>query len=489
MKKEVIIGSILVLLVGFSGLLVGFNAKNLTNNISNSNGLAYESLTPAQSMELTDAIEYVKALISQVGSMNTTGLSVEELKVQIATLVTGAAGDYTTPEVSAIATDILGVLGNPFDSVTSLLNSVLTTLKASLTDLLAGVLNSDLTYDEMVQIEAETAAKEQGLSEPISLNGYIYYANQKSTKWVVLVHPFMTSGNLIASILAETYLDMGYNVIAPDLRGFGRSEGSVAMGWLESLDIWDWLRYINDASNVFVASRAATEVVIHGISLGGATTLQTWTQVGFGRDLTDMNVIGVIDDCGYSSMSGIIEAMLSEGTGMELLSQITGIFGADSLYDLVGDGTVQDLLRNVIGVGISEADWDLKSDALNSGRIKSDVPIMVIHGTSDSMVSYSISKDIVVPSAKASNLLYDFWSVDGQQHAFIIIGMNKTEYFSKVKSFVSYAETRTPGSRVESNDNDTDEEEEEEKSFLTKLGEAITGFFSSIGNFFKNLFS
>ena len=68
-------------------------------------------------------------------------------------------------------------------------------------------------------------------------NGYIYYSKDKSTKWVILVHGYMMNGKLMANSLAEMYLNKGYNVIAPDLRGFGRSKGSVAMGYLESLDI------------------------------------------------------------------------------------------------------------------------------------------------------------------------------------------------------------------------------------------------------------
>ena len=487
MKKEIIIGSILALLVGFGGIFVGFNASSLANNVSGVNQPS--QMAVGQNMDMNAAIEFVKKLMSMVGSMGTTG-SVEDAKVEIADMATKLAGNYNSPAVDSIVTDVLGVLANPFDSVASLLGSVVQTLQRTLTDLLAGVMNSGLTYDQMVTIDAETAAKEQGLSEPISLNGYIYYASgEKSTKWVVLVHPFMTSGNLMASILAEPYLEMGYNVIAPDLRGFGRSEGAVAMGWLESLDIWDWLNYINDSTNVFIGSRAATDVIIHGISLGGATTLQTWTQVGFGRDLTDMDVIGVIDDCGYSSMNGIIESMLTDGAAMELLGKIAGIANKDNLYDLIGDGNVKNLLQNVIKVGINDADWDLKSNALAAGRVKSDVPIMVIHGTSDTMVAYSISEKTVVPSAKASNLLYEFWSVKGQQHAFVIIGMNKTEYINKVNKFVKYAESRVPGSNVAQEDDGTEEKEEDEGSFIDKIGKAISNFFGSIGNFFKNLFS
>ena len=56
------------------------------------------------------------------------------------------------------------------------------------------------------------------------------------------------NGKLMAQALAKMYLNQGYNVLAPDLRGFGKSDGSVAMGYLESLDTWDWLTYINNSN-------------------------------------------------------------------------------------------------------------------------------------------------------------------------------------------------------------------------------------------------
>lgn len=433
------------------------------------------------------SIEFVKKLITMINGLDKSG-DVNGVKFKIASIVTELSESYNSSSVNKIAIDVLEILNKNFGSVSELLTSVGGTLKNTLANLLHSNEVNGLSYDQIVTIEASTAAKEQGLKDAISLNGYIYYVEgNKSTKWVVLVHPFMTNGTLIAQTLAETYLNMGYNVLAPDLRGFGKSEGSVAMGWLESLDIWDWLGYINDSTNVYIGSRAATDVIIHGVSLGGATTLQTWTQVGFGRDLSDMDVIGIIDDCGYSSMNGIIQSMIKNNSLSELLNKIIKIDNKNNTYDLTSDRNIQDLLQDVVKVGINDADWNLKSNALASGRIKSDVPIMVIHGTSDTMVDYSISKNIVAPYAQSSNLLYEFWSVNNQPHAFIIVGMKKTEYNSKVNNFVKYAEARKTNTNIDDNKINNNEKEEN-TSFIGKIGNAFSNFFSSIGNFFKRIF-
>ena len=124
----------------------------------------------------------------------------------------------------------------------------------------------------------------------------------------------------------------GFNVLAPDLRGFGASSGSVAMGYLESLDVYDWIKDLNATPAKYGVSTAPKTIVVHGISLGGATTLQLATNPDiaaanggpYTRSLTDLNVKGFVDDCGYTSMSGIITGMLSVGD----LSQLTSVFAS-----------------------------------------------------------------------------------------------------------------------------------------------------------------
>lgn len=167
------------------------------------------------------------------------------------------------------------------------------------------------------------------------LNAEVYIVDENSDKWAVVVHPFMTSGSLMYRTVGTMYTEQGYNVIAPDLRGFGSSDGSVAMGYLESLDIYDWIKDLNEnykASDRYGVKVAPKTIVVHGISLGGATTLQLATNPDiaaakgepYTKTLTELNVKGFVDDCGYTSMSGIITGMLSVGD----LSQLTSVFAS-----------------------------------------------------------------------------------------------------------------------------------------------------------------
>ena len=44
---------------------------------------------------------------------------------------------------------------------------------------------------------------------------------------------------------SQRYYENGYQVVAPDLRACGKSEGNyVGMGWLDRLDIISWINWI-----------------------------------------------------------------------------------------------------------------------------------------------------------------------------------------------------------------------------------------------------
>lgn len=457
------------------GIVIGNNVSTVTTSITGNKNYTFNE------KDLEIGLSYLGDFNKILNEMNVYE-DVETLKIKIANEIYELSnGNYNNPGIEVLAQKLLSVLANDFVSGKALLTSLSSVITNFITDI-GSVVDLGLTPDENVKISASTAGKEAGKEYEVDLNGYIYYSKDKSTKWVILVHGYMMNGKLMANSLAEMYLNKGYNVLAPDLRGFGKSGGSVAMGYLESLDIWDWLTYINDGSNEAIGSRAASEVIIHGVSLGGATTLQLWSQKGMGRDLTAQHVIGLVDDCGYHSMTGIIEGMLTTGAGMELLSIITQIGDKENLYDLIGEETVEGLLMNVIDVGIKENEFELKQNALSSKRTMSDVPLYVIHGTADTTVPYSISTTKVFPTAISKGLLYDFWQVSNKPHAFIVVGMEKEQYETRLHKFIEFAEEREASTRV------TPENEiiiENETTSVEKIINGLLGFVNSIKSFIK----
>lgn len=109
-----------------------------------------------------------------------------------------------------------------------------------------------------------------------------------SNKWVITVHGYSSEGKKTASY-AKKFSDMGYNVIIPDLRGHGKSEGDyIGMGWDERFDIIDLINYI-------IKENKNAEIVLFGVSMGASTVMNV-----SGEKLPS-NVKAIIADCGYTS--------------------------------------------------------------------------------------------------------------------------------------------------------------------------------------------
>ena len=109
-----------------------------------------------------------------------------------------------------------------------------------------------------------------------------------SNKWVITVHGYTTNAEYMSSI-AYKYYTLGYNVIMPDLRGHGKSEGHyIGMGWHDRLDIIKWIEYI-------LTQDENAKIVLHGISMGTGTVMMV-----SGEELPK-NVKIIVEDCGYTS--------------------------------------------------------------------------------------------------------------------------------------------------------------------------------------------
>ena len=159
---------------------------------------------------------------------------------------------------------------------------------------------------------------------------------------------------------SELSFSMGHNLLLIDERAHGRSEGrTITFGIQERWDADSWVRYAVERFG------ADTEIILYGVSMGAATVL-----MAAGLDLPE-NVKGIIADCPYSSPKDIIRKVAKDMHMPDRLS-----------WPFVKIGG-----RVYGGFDVDETD---AARAVKQAK----VPILIIHGDSDSFVPCEMS-DIV----------------------------------------------------------------------------------------------
>lgn len=159
---------------------------------------------------------------------------------------------------------------------------------------------------------------------------------------------------------SELSFSMGHNLLLVDERAHGRSEGrTIAFGIQERWDVESWARFAVERFG------ADTKIILYGVSMGAATVL-----MAAGLDLPE-NVKGIIADCPYSSPKDIIRKVAKDMHMPDRLS-----------WPFVKIGG-----RVYGGFDVDETD---AARAVKQAKI----PILIIHGESDSFVPCEMS-DIV----------------------------------------------------------------------------------------------
>lgn len=134
----------------------------------------------------------------------------------------------------------------------------------------------------------------------LTLRGYYLPAAHPSDRTVILAHGY--SGEAIGNMgaLAKLYHEsLGFNVLMPDARGHGKSDGGyIGFGWHERKDYGKWIAYVIERVG------PSSQIVLHGLSMGGATVL-----MASGEDLPDQ-VRGIVSDCAYTSAKDILSYQL-----------------------------------------------------------------------------------------------------------------------------------------------------------------------------------
>ncbi len=228
-------------------------------------------------------------------------------------------------------------------------------------------------------------------------HAYIIVNETPSDKWAVLNHGYSSDPGGTAAYARE-YYNMGYNCICPSMRGLGEDDHRYcSMGYYDKYICLAWVNYI-------ALTYPEAKILIHGYSMGAATTMLT-----LGEDIP-ANVKCAVSDCGYTNCYEQYTYVLKHNASIP----------AFPLLDLANS------------VSKMRGNFDFKSVSPIDVVKKTDIPILFIHGDKDDFVPYFMMDELYNACASEKEKL----TVEGAVHASSIF-KDPELYWKTVKAFIA----------------------------------------------------
>ena len=173
-------------------------------------------------------------------------------------------------------------------------------------------------------------------------------------RYAICVHGYGDAADSMG-VYASVYHDRyGMNVLLPDLRGHGRSDGDyVAMGYDDSHDLLRWIDWVLEKDH-------AAKIILHGISMGAATVLMT---TGFSLP---RQVAAAISDSSYTSAREEFKAVYKTLDKSVIPAPL--------------------LMEAVRAIALVRTGYDIDKASPVRAVAHSHTPTLFIHGQADSFV-------------------------------------------------------------------------------------------------------
>lgn len=261
------------------------------------------------------------------------------------------------------------------------------------------IVNKEKSQEDVTSWLKEVKSKETTIlsNDGLKLWCKLYFQYNKSDKWVIIAHGYTSSHEDVESIALNFY-NKGYNVLTPDMRAHGNSEGKyIGMGWLDRKDMLLWIEHI-------LSLDSNSQIVLYGESMGGATVMMT-----SGEELPS-NVKAIVEDCGYTSVQEMFEAQLYERFGLPPFPILNAA----------------ELMTNI------RAKYDFHEASALEQVKKSKTPMLFTHGGNDTYVP----TEMVYRVYEAASCEKDILVIDGAGHG-AAPDVDPETYYKKVFSFLN----------------------------------------------------
>ncbi len=238
----------------------------------------------------------------------------------------------------------------------------------------------------------------------LKLKGILVYAPQPSKKTVIAIHGYKNCGINEYGSYIRNYHEMGFNVLVPDDRAHGVSEGKfIGFAWLDRRDCIGWINYIVDKFG------EDSSILLHGISMGSATVMNASGEKDFPKQ-----VKAVVSDCGYSCAWNQFKHVLKRNFHLHAFPIL---YIANAINKIV-------------------CGYDFKESSSVNQLKNSKVPFLFIHGGDDDFVPTEMVHEVYEACASEMKEVHVF---DGAAHAESYYVCHD-EYLKVLKTFIEKIE-------------------------------------------------
>lgn len=236
-------------------------------------------------------------------------------------------------------------------------------------------------------------------TDSTKLHALMIRAPKNTPNTAILVHGY--SQNAVRMLhLAHLYNhDLRFNVLLPDLRHHGLSEGNhVQMGWKDRHDLLLWMDIANRRFG------GNTRMVVHGVSMGAFSTMCL-----AGEPQPDY-MKAYVEDCGYTSVYDIFKHRLNRQFGLPSFP----------------------ILNIASQMCQWQYGWKFEDANCEKSLEHSTLPMLFIHGGGDSYVPTRMVYELYQKKPRNKSI----WVAPKATHA-RSFQSNPKEYLHQVRSFLN----------------------------------------------------
>lgn len=128
------------------------------------------------------------------------------------------------------------------------------------------VKSSSPNYSLVQKFDKLSKSTESIKNDGLKLDAWYVPAEHKTNNTVIVIHGFRQDKSAMRQY-GQLFHELGYNVLMPDNRGAGQSEGKfITFGYHDKFDVIAWANYLTDKN-------PESQISLYGLSMGASTVM------------------------------------------------------------------------------------------------------------------------------------------------------------------------------------------------------------------------